>query len=139
MNSTQELPAKAVMQMVSGRASTGPKDVLFVKWKENWELIKEQVTEEDPLNTYDWEASGSAQRNVALGIKQWAITFLQFYLLVSHSQRGFWVPERGPTGPQKATYLTKPSTSDCMLTLSDPCMLYIFRKLSSASSNLIKN
>ena len=23
-------------------------------------------------------------------------TFLQFYLLVSHSQRGFWVPERGP-------------------------------------------
>ena len=23
-------------------------------------------------------------------------TFLQFNLLVSHSQRGFWVPERGP-------------------------------------------
>ena len=28
-------------------------------------------------------------------------TFLQFYLLLSHSQQGFWVPERGPTGPQK--------------------------------------
>ena len=74
MNSIQELPAKAVIQVVSGRASTGPKDVLFAKWKENWESIQEQVTEEDPLNTYDWEASGSAQRLVALGIKQWAIT-----------------------------------------------------------------
>ena len=68
----QELPAKAVMQVVSGRASTGPKDVLFVKWKENWNLIKDQIS--DPLNTFDWEASGPAVHEVALGIKQWAIT-----------------------------------------------------------------
>ena len=74
INSMQELPAKAVKQVVSGRASTGPKDVLFVKWKESWNLIKQQITEEDPLNTYDWEASGPAQQIVALGIKQWAIT-----------------------------------------------------------------
>ena len=39
----QELSAKAVMAAVSGRPSTGPKDILFAKWRENWNCIMEEV------------------------------------------------------------------------------------------------
>ena len=39
----QELPAKAVMAVVSGRPSTGPKDVLFVKWRENWNSMMAEM------------------------------------------------------------------------------------------------
>ena len=56
-------------------------------------------------------------------------------------------PKMRILGPQKGDLLaprirscvTNPSTSDCLLTLSDTCMLYIFRKLSSASTSLTKN
>ena len=41
--------------------------------------------------------------------------------------------------PRIRTCVTNPSTSDFLLTLSDTCMLYIFRKLSSASTSLTKN
>lgn len=62
------------MVQVSGRPSTGPKDVLFSKWKDSWNEIKAQVTEEDDLNVYDWEGQqSSAQETVALGVKQWPI------------------------------------------------------------------
>ena len=64
----QELPAKAVMAVVSGRPSTGPKDVLFVKWRENWNSLMAEMNEGDELNTFDWEAAeGSAQETVARG------------------------------------------------------------------------
>ena len=53
----QELPAKAVMAVVSGRPSTGPKDVLFVKWRENWNSLMAEMNEGDELNTFDWEAA----------------------------------------------------------------------------------
>ena len=70
----QELPAKAVMQEVSGRASTGPKDILFSKFKENWNSLKQELNEGDVnLNLFNWEDTGSAQETVALGVKQWAI------------------------------------------------------------------
>ena len=60
-----------------------------------------------------------------------------FYCLIVNKVFGF---RKGDLlALRKGTYLTNPSTSDCLLTLSDPCMLYIFRKLSSASSNLTKN
>ena len=70
----QELPAKAVMAVVSGRPSTGPKDVLFVKWRENWNSLMAEMNEGDELNTFDWEAAeGSAQETVARGVRDWAI------------------------------------------------------------------
>ena len=62
------------MREVSGRASTGPKDVLFAKWKDNWNEIKAEMTEQDELNVFDWEsAEGSAVAVVAQGVKDWAI------------------------------------------------------------------
>ena len=49
-------------------------------------------------------------------------------------------PQKGDLlAPRIRTCVTNPSTSDCLLTLSDTCMLYIFRKLSSASTSLTKN
>ena len=70
----QELSAKAVMAAVSGRPSTGPKDILFAKWRENWNCIMEEVGEDEELNRFDWEAArGSAQETVARGIRDWAI------------------------------------------------------------------
>ena len=45
------------MQEVSGRASTGPKDVLFAKWKDNWNEIKAEVTEQDDLNVFELGSS----------------------------------------------------------------------------------
>lgn len=63
-----------MMREVSGRASTGPKDVLFAKWKDNWNEIKAEMTEQDELNVFDWEAAeGSAVAVVAQGVKDWAI------------------------------------------------------------------
>ena len=62
------------MAQVSGRPSTGPKDVLFSKWKDRWNQINDQMTEEDDLNVYDWAGQqNSAQETVALGIKEWAV------------------------------------------------------------------
>ena len=62
------------MSEVSGRPSTGPKDVLFVKWRENWNTIQEEVDIGNKLNVFDWEATvGSAQETVAIGVKHWAI------------------------------------------------------------------
>ena len=70
----QELPAKAVMAAVSGRPSTGPKDVLFVKWRENWNSLMAEMNEGDQLNTFDWGAAeGSAQETIARGVRDWAI------------------------------------------------------------------
>ena len=44
------------MAAVSGRSSTGPKDVLFSKWKDNWNLL-DTMDEDDDLNTFDWEGN----------------------------------------------------------------------------------
>ena len=49
-------------------------------------------------------------------------------------------PQKGDLlAPRIRTCVTNPSTSDRLLTLSDPCMLYILRKLSSASTSLSKD
>ena len=72
-HSSQELPAKAVCAEVSGRSSTGPKDVLFVKWKEHWNNLQDSLVEEDELNVFDWEANrGTATADVAMRIQVWA-------------------------------------------------------------------
>ena len=75
MHLKQELPAKAVMARVSGRPSTGPRDVLFVKFKEHWNDIKQEMSNtNDPLNIFNWEAvQGTPLENVAQGVRRWAI------------------------------------------------------------------
>ena len=71
--SSQELPAKAVMAEVSGRSSTGPKDVLFVKWKEQWNALMDSMDADDELNVFNWELNaGTETANVARRIKLWA-------------------------------------------------------------------
>ena len=73
MTLKQELPAKAVMARVSGRASTGPRDTLFVKFKEQWNSIKEAMPNV-PLNLFDWQAvRGTPLEIVAQGVRRWAI------------------------------------------------------------------
>ena len=53
-NVMKELPAKAVIQQVSGRASTGSKDILFSKFKDNWNSVKEDMNEGDvDLNLFN--------------------------------------------------------------------------------------
>ena len=53
-NVMQELPAQAVMKQVSGRASTGPKDILFGKFKDNWNSVNEEIDEGDvDLNLFN--------------------------------------------------------------------------------------
>ena len=62
-----------------------------------------------------------------------------FSLIVPLKTR-FLGPQKGDLlAPRIRTCVTNPSSSDFLLTLSDPCMLYIFRKLSSASTSLTKN
>ena len=49
-------------------------NVLFVKWRENWNSLMAEMNEGDELNTFDWEAAeGSAQETVARGVRDWAI------------------------------------------------------------------
>ena len=63
------------MGAVSGRNSTGPKDVLFSKWKENWNLLMDSMDEDDELNPFDWEANeNTATGRVARRVLNWAIS-----------------------------------------------------------------
>ena len=62
------------MVAVSGRSSTGPKDVLFSKWKDNWNLLMDNMHEDDDLNTFDWEGNqNTANARVARKILRWAV------------------------------------------------------------------
>ena len=62
------------MAAVSGRSSTGPKDVLFSKWKENWNLLVDSLDRGVQLNPFDWNANeNTATGRIARRILNWAI------------------------------------------------------------------
>ena len=75
---SQELPAKAVNEAVSGRKSSGPKDPLLQKIFSNWNTIAaaRDASEDDNTigyKTYDWdENEGSEQNKCAEEVKLWA-------------------------------------------------------------------
>ena len=62
------------MAFVSGRSSTGPKDVLFCKWKDNWNLLMDSMDQDDELNPFDWDANeNTSTAMVARRVLRWAI------------------------------------------------------------------
>ena len=75
---SQELPAKAVTEAVSGRKSSGPEDPLLQKIFENWNTIaaSRDATEDNNeafYNVYDWDKNeGSEQNRCAEEVKLWA-------------------------------------------------------------------
>ena len=62
------------MAAVSGRSSTGPKDVLFVKWKDHWNLLNDSMEQDEELNTFDWGANqNTSTGRVARRVLRWAV------------------------------------------------------------------
>jgi hypothetical protein len=52
---TEELPAKAVAEVISGRPSTGPKDPLLQLWNTSYNDVRDAITEEVEYRTFDWD------------------------------------------------------------------------------------
>ena len=51
-----ELPAKHVNRVVSGTKTTGVGETIFMKYKENYNKLKEILKETDvPVKTFPWE------------------------------------------------------------------------------------
>ena len=65
------------------------------------ETINIQAAEDETRTRPDMDLEQVLKKGNQKDLGERKATFLQFHLLLSHSQRGFWVPERGPTGPQK--------------------------------------
>ena len=70
----EQLVPPAVVEAVSGRESTGPKDPLLSKWKESWNLVMAALEDDDVIYcTFDWEAvEGTEKERIAKEVLKWA-------------------------------------------------------------------
>jgi hypothetical protein len=71
----EELPAKEVMKVVSGRESTAPTDPLFVTWRGEWNQVKEELENDEDFSyhIFDWDGhKDTATGAVAAEVKKWA-------------------------------------------------------------------
>ena len=71
---TNELPAKHVTRLVSGRKTTGVGETIFITYKNNNKEVKEALQENNPVQyrTFDWEKyAGTCVESLARRIIRW--------------------------------------------------------------------
>lgn len=65
-----------VQAAVSGRESTAPTDPLFVRWKNDWNQVEDEMKQVEGgvlYNTFDWaKKAGTKQAEVATNVRVWA-------------------------------------------------------------------
>ena len=89
-----ELPAKHVNRVVSGTRTTGVGETIFLKYKENYNELKEILRETDvPVRTFPWEKyKGTSVEALAREVVIWGKTALRDNMFDRGDYRLAWIP-----------------------------------------------